>query len=300
MTDPTTSLDVFIALATGASALATAIAAIVVARQTFWTRRAVEVAEEGTVLSRTMAVEATKTRLDVRAARISVTANGPVLWPAFAPSSFGEANQLEVGQEFILPRDAEFRVMLRLFLEITNHEDYPVSIGLQGLSHAGEHARASLPSEWTISKGSTEPFRFDASRTVAEWVAIHRGSYVEGIGAPEFQATVGHSDPYDDGVIDSWLVIVAGFPLIPVPDKEGHWEIAPERRPDVPSLPSAVGLVRPMTRRYYVSKKENTPLETQISPPPQERRRKWPTHWLAPGRHTASAGGENSQSRGQQ
>ncbi len=260
MTDLTTSLDVFIAVATGASALATTAAAIVVARQTIWTRRAVEVAEEGTVLSRTMAVEATKTRLDVRAARISVTTNGPVLWPPFQPSSFGKANQLEVGHEYILPRDAQSRVMLRLFLEVTNHEDYPVTITLNELRHAEEEARTSLPSEWTIPKGSTENFRFDTSRTVAEWVAIHRGAHGEGIGAPEFQATVRHSDPYDDGVIDSWLIIVAGFPVVPVVDKESHWEIAPERRPDIPSLPSAVGLVRPMTRRYYVSKSQNTPL----------------------------------------
>jgi len=223
----------------------------VVARQTFWTRRAVEVAEQGTGRG---------DQDPPRRARIGATTNGPVLWPPFQPSSLGKANQLEVGHEFILPRDAKSRVMLRLFLEVPNHEDYPVTITLNELSRAEEEAHGSLPSEWPIPKDSTENFRFDTSRTVAEWVAIHRGSHVEGIGAPEFQATVGHSDPYDDGVIDSWLRHRRWISLSPGPRQRGPLGDRTRGAHRHPCGSLRRGLVRPMKRRYYVSKNENTPL----------------------------------------
>ena len=128
MSDPTTGLDVFTAIATGASALATGAAAVFVARQTKWTRRAAEVAEAGTALSQRMAIEATKTRLDSRAARITIRAAGPVEWPPLEPSAFGEAQPVTIGGEYILPQDGHLLLTLRIVIDIRNHADHPVTL----------------------------------------------------------------------------------------------------------------------------------------------------------------------------
>jgi len=258
MSDPATGLDWFIAVSTGTSALATASAAAFVARQTFWTRRAVEVAENGTMLSQTMAVEATKARLDARAVHITVQPTNPVEWPPLEPSDFGQPQPVQIGRTYHLPSDGEQRLLLRVPIRIRNHSDQSVVVMTSGLVPHDWLPSQALPQELELGPRDFNVMYFQVSRSIAEWAEGYRNA--ADVGVPEANGTVGYSDPYDDGVIDEWTLVLAGRPVVPVPKKDGLWQIATEQRLDIPSMPSAVGLVRPMTRRYFASKFNNISL----------------------------------------
>lgn len=258
MSDPASGIEWFIAVSTGASALATATAAAVVARQTFWTRRAVEVAEGGTKLSQTMAVEATKTRLDLRAVHIIVQSQGEVEWPPLEPSDFGQPQPVQVGRTYHLPGDGNERLLLRVPILIYNHSDHRVALMISGMVPQDWIPSQRVPETLVVDPEEYAVYFFQVSRSVAEWAEGYRNA--PDVGVPEAHGTVGYSDPYDDGVIDEWTLVLAGRPVVPVPNKDGLWQIATEQRLDIPSMPSAVGLVRPMTRRYFASKINNVTL----------------------------------------
>lgn len=258
MSDPATGLEWFIAISTGTSALATASAAAFVARQTVWTRRAVEVAESGMKLSQTMAVEATKARLDARAIHITVQPTNPVEWPPLEPSDSGQPQPLPFGQTYHLPGDGQQRLLLRVPIRIRNHSDQSVVVMTSGLVPHDWLPSQAVPQTFELKPRDFEVRYFQVSRSIAEWAEGYRNA--PDVGVPEANGTVGYSDPYDDGVIDEWTIVLAGRPVVPVPQKDGLWQIATEQRLDIPSMPSAVGLVMPMTRRYYASKANNLTL----------------------------------------
>ena len=114
------------------------------------------------------------------------------------------------------------------------------------------------PHEWTVAAHDDSPLYFETTRSIEEWARRHREP-----GEEEHTTTVRYSDPYDDGVIDEWSMMLEGFPIVPVAQRQSHWEVATEQRIDVPALPSADVVIMPMNRRYFASKSDGRLLQVE-------------------------------------
>ncbi|MFC7596414.1 hypothetical protein ACFQU3_13935 [Terrabacter sp. GCM10028922] len=254
-------VELFMAVATALSAIGSCAAAIVVAAQTYFTRRAVEETAAATIVSKRMMGEAVKARLDARAPHITVTRAQDILWPPYEPSDFGEAQPLPPGHEYHLPRDGSSRIQARLHLSITNHASWPVTLLLEGIVPAGWNEQKAPPAAAEVSPNASEDFFALATRTVAEWVMIAEGRRA-GDPGPETAASVTYVEDDDEAVMDRWDVLIGGTPLTPVPQQDGLWRLSDGPRSDLSGHSAIDGLVQIKRREYFLSRRNNLKLDS--------------------------------------
>ena len=252
MSDPVSRLDLFVVSATGVSALATTAAAIIIGVQSRYTRRAVEVAERGTALSHAMAAETMKMRLDARAPQLTVETRGDVEWSPLEPA-LADHRPTSPERLYYLPRDRSEPILVRMPIRISNHSGTSVRIDIsKGVVPDDWTAGTHKPDEWELPAGCAGDFFVQEVRSVNDWVDSqhHLGS----VGPDDpIVGHVRHSDPHDDGVVDSWEIHLIGTPLVHDPDRDGAWKLA-DRATVSSGHPAMAGEVRPMRRDYYLSK----------------------------------------------
>lgn len=269
----------FAAVATAVAALATAASAIIIAFQTRATAKAAAAtaeaaretgraadATEATVrlaiksleLAQVqqrqtlfMVSEAVKTRIDASMPRFRVLADDDIEWPPLIPSSFADADPtpLPLNHEFILPRDKDLRVLIRLDITVIN--DGPGAAHFrfnEQLTNGEEPIR-----ETVLSPGqSLSGYLYQVERTVQEWIDIYHqrrsGTSIE------HELTVTSVSPMDTGAFDTASVAFAGCILEPVPTMDGHWRILSDPKDSEDGLGTGSG---PIQRRYYLSRRDN-------------------------------------------
>jgi len=256
MTDPVNGWEVFIAFATGASALGTCAATIVIAYQAIMTKRAVDVAQLGADVSRDIAAETIKTRLDARArVSLEVIMNGEVEWPPLEPSDFGDAQPIPLGTEYHLPRDKAKRLTIRMPVRFQNLTARTLSLQLNQLAPTHWLGRERAPSTWTLDPNAAYDMVVYEERSVEEWAAIYvdRANGLPGAGT---NAMISHSDDYEDGVVDRWELELGGTPLSPALDRGDTWLLPTGPNEDATGRSNIGGVLYPMERRYFLSKRQ--------------------------------------------
>jgi hypothetical protein len=263
------------ALATGAGSLVSAGALVFIWRQTRATREAAEattaqaeiaakalaVAERDHAQSQFLAIEAVKARIDSQMPRVLLSVENRVTWPPLEPSAFylGAPQPHASAEPFRMPRDANKRLILRVYLSLTNESDTTVDIRLSRALYRDDEQeqRVALPLEIQLaSRQSAGEVYLDVERSVAEWVAIYDERDRTGGGGQEYEFIATYISPLDTGAIDRHRVLIGGTVLEPVSDQVGAWQLIGKPNPSV--LTGAIGSVGwhtlPTTRNYYLSR----------------------------------------------
>lgn len=266
------------AVATGTAAMTTAITAGLIAWQAKETRNAanaargsVEVGRSSLKLSQALAIESIKTRLDLRAPKLTVLAA-----PAGEERARHKAQRDSQDLGTPWPWDREFR---------RSEDDYTyLSMGAEFSiqNEGGETVRVTVsgPVSWLDPKVGQDgvdrisdnaivvdlppaarcQFRLEETRPLCEWAnAWQRREKGEVGDNMAISGGIGCSDAYDDGTISIWDLQVYAYPVEPKPRDLAAWLLRPV--PGSPSDPAIVtAVVHPQRRHYYISKTENRPL----------------------------------------
>lgn len=267
------------AIATAVSALVTAGTIVFIARQTSATRQSAEAAEETAKTavdaldvarregerSRFLAVEAVRGRLDDRLPRIRVQPEPSATWPPRQPSNFadGEAQPINGGPTYVLPRDANKLLMLVIGVSVTNDGLSPARVRFS----PPLHYEKSMVTDEVLQPGtSLTGLRIEIIRSVNAWIAIYEDrDATRGPGEESF-IDITNYDPADAGVDELHRIVVRGTLLRHVRNQVGAWEFI--NQPQMPFVLKAgddgvgnVGWnVLPATRRYFLSRVENAEL----------------------------------------
>lgn len=253
----------FIDVATGVAAMGTFAAAVVVAWQAVMTRKAVQAAEDSADLARKAAdisqelvAEAVKTRLDARAPSTSLVMLDAAQWPPYEPSDFGEAQQVRAAAHYNETRDANQRIQVRGYVELTNHWTKPLTLKLGNVVPTDWDQQASVPRTVKVPPGKEVGLFIIQTRTVAEWIAAYLDRQNSG-ASYDTHANIGFSDDMDEGVTDVWSAVIAGSPLRPVHGMAGTWEVLPNPSDDASGRQILQCVLLGMERIYFLSRRRN-------------------------------------------
>lgn len=272
MTDPVlTFWTAFAAISAGMAAISAAVSAVIVARQTAATRRAadagaqaaaaavaaLELAQREQEISRFLATEAVRVRLDARAPRVVMVAhNTGMVWPPLSVPTIGgpQPHPADRGP-FRMPKDGNIVLLVRCFYKLRNDGDSAVQVRLGQPSRSGDKLRHEV---W-IEPHEEFSGTFDVQHTVAEWVAIweERDRTRGPVDESMFEAV--YLDQADAGVIDYYRAVLSGTIVRPVPNETGAWTII-----DGPGVTGEVGSIvltdQPTRRRYFLSRERGIEL----------------------------------------
>lgn len=248
------------------SAVATAVSAMVVAAQTWFTRKAAEktaAAAEAThraaMGTEATLVEAVKARLDARAPRLRVFVEDPEHVPREPSASGGEPQPLPTSTTFRMPRDAEQLLLLRVSGWIINEGSDAAQVQLGNLTLVDEgtteiRLRVLAANTILLRAGDLARFQLEEARPLSQWIDNWKaGNSYPMVPPPSIiLGEVICSDSYDDGVLDRWRIELTGRPVAPIPKEEGGWQL--QLPPGMPPLDPPTAAVRPQPRTYYRSK----------------------------------------------
>ncbi|MCO4253627.1 hypothetical protein [Pseudarthrobacter raffinosi] len=198
-----------------------------------------------------MVSEAVKTRIDASMPQFRVLADDDIEWPPLFPSSFADADPISLppDHEFILPRDQNLRVLIRLDISVIN--DGPGAAHFrfsETLTNGEESIRETVlgPGE------SLSGYLYQVERTVQEWIDIYnqrrRGNSIE------HQFTVTSVSPMDTGAFDTARIACGGCILEPVPSMDGHWRLLADHKGSEDGLGTGAW---PIERKYFLSRSAN-------------------------------------------
>jgi len=259
-----------------AAAIGTIGSALFVAWQAYETRRAVKAGQRGADLSRVMAIEAVKTRLDSRAPRLNVIAAPTNNEVVYAESTMGgEPQQWPTGTPLQRSRDDSAGLVVGAQFEISNNGDDTVEVSLIGsvrvlCSPMAPHR--SLPGVTLVQlrPGEKCEFRLELSQRLAQWADEWDAWRAQGTAGGVAPGSVICSDRYDDGVVDVWDLEVTCFPVTRVDGDLGKWRVRHGSEGDPPTVSA---LVQPKPRQYYLSKRTSQLLPVSELPAAPSRGR---------------------------
>ena len=247
---------------------AAVVAAAVVCWQSWETRRSAE-ASEGAVatanaaleLTRQQAAEAVRARVDANTPTITVHLPDEPTWPPLEPSVYlgGEPQPLPVGpmtEPMLMPRDRARQIMIVTPVEIINESTRHVTVDVYELV---DDKGAALSGPICLDPGQRFGARFAVTRTLEEWISVHRAREAGEAGA-EAVGAVRYGDPADTGAIDRWELTLSGCPVERVSELEAGWRLIPAPA-HTSGRPGAIGLGSAIReRQYYLSKRRNEKL----------------------------------------
>ncbi len=243
---------------------AAVIAAGVVAWQSFETRkaakasqqavevanRALNVAQREEEHSRELMREAYRSNIDALMPAITVVLQDLQWPPTLADHPQGEFYNRGQDTSLRLPRDRSAWVVLRCTARIRNDSDVACEIRVSSIPVGS----VTLTDEVGVLEPHTHrDVTFAVPRVVNAWVEHESGITVGG-STYSSPLTVVYMHPADTGADDNWVVECIGSPLVPVPDETASYEIASD-------APPYLLRVAPRTRRYWLSRASQTPLD---------------------------------------
>jgi hypothetical protein len=244
---------------------------VVLAYQGWQIQESATVSAQAVVVGQAAAVEAEKQRLDIKGPRVRVSMNPPDWPPSGARRYVGsDPGQLPMDLVYRLPRSQDDQVCLWADGEVSNEGTQTVDIELQGvrlfIEVPGVPGETPGRSPWgepatyrrALAPGESLRFRLQGQAAVTEWISNHNALEANRsrTGTPDdpaiplaagIDATIIADDGDDNGVIDTWTLVLTGQPLEPVPGEASSWRIT---RPGIPITVKA-GRRR---RRYWRSK----------------------------------------------
>lgn len=260
------------AVATAASAVTTALAFGAVVWQSRLTSRALRV-------SQTVALDTARSRLDAGAPQVAVRLEEPV-WPPLAQSQFGmPLNPWPPGHSWHFPQAQDNRIVLQAEVVIENHSGWPVQAQFEGdLVVSSGDDRRILPAPTPVlvpgrdASGAPGTLRvfLQKSFSIQELSENHDAHEDDRPLPHTVTGTVTIHDDRDNGIVDTWNLLLTGHPVEPDPNRGSVWVVVPDHidgRSGRRSL--TYDLLPPRERTYWVSRRRQTVLD-EASPAPVE------------------------------
>ncbi|WP_432063411.1 hypothetical protein [Streptomyces sp. S1] len=257
------------AVATAASAVTTALAFGAVVWQSRLTRKALRVSQD-------VALDTARSRLDAGAPQVTVRLEEPT-WPPLAPAQFGmPLGPWPATHSWHFPRGQDDRIFLQAEVVIENHGSWPVQVQFDGdlVTPVGEDRRIRpAPSPALVpgrdASGAPGALRvfLQKAYTIQEFTENH-DAHEAGQPLPHtVTGTVTVHDDRDNGVVDTWNLLLTGHPVMPDPNRGSVWIVVPEHI-DGPSGRRSLtyDLLPPRERTYWVSRRRQEPLDAAPAP----------------------------------
>lgn len=212
--------------------------------------------------TRTLIAEGVKTRIDAATPSLTVLVDPEPFWPPFEPSiAGGEAQRLNGGRTYRLPRDATERLIVRqAFVMISDNQRVMVVSMAPWTDTTPGRSVEARQGQFEVSPGARIEGWFDVERSIGEWVEI---AEVRAAGEPGDESTfiIGYSDPADTGAIDHYEIRTGGVPITPIKQESGGWQLPQGLFEGARVVPSVRSVVMPRARTYYLSKQHNEKLD---------------------------------------
>ena len=263
------------AVATCAAAITTAVTIIFIAKQTGATRRAAEAADKSVKVAtdalalaskehqqtRFLTLESIRGRIDQAMPQLTVS-QVRLDWPPFVPSSYGEAQRYQQAEPYRLPRQAQERLMVRAYFNLSNDDSRTVTLTFsQHVFQSTATDRQALD-QATLEPGSSlKEHYFEVARSVGEWVDIWNGRNETRGPVEDYRFYAMYMAPGDTGAVDYYNIVVGGTLIEPVADETGAWRvIANAGLSPVGAIGAIVAVPQPNTRVYWLSRERSLQL----------------------------------------
>jgi hypothetical protein len=243
-------------------------AAMAVAWQSFETRRAASAAEkalrgaaDSLRVSQVLAIEAERRRLDAVAPRLVVRVNAAE-WPPRVGRQFvgSEPAQLPQGDIFRLPKDGPRHLLIRADGFVRNEGDTTVRVAVHGMSVEENTAENGYPKmkwgepgyhEFDIPAGERARFMVEDERPASDWIANTEATESSQVAPMVAKGVIVANDLLDNGIIDTWEVVINGHPFERIPGEDAGWRLV---RDLMTGRGPMVAAVLPRVRTYWRSK----------------------------------------------
>ena len=235
-----------------AAVIVAAIGSAIVAWQAWETHRATSLSQKALDASAALAIDSARSRLDQDAPRVDVYVEGVSVLTAGLVDAPG--SQLEPGARWDLSQDAARPLQVQARVRVRNlMSDRTTHLTVTGLHDPAMHADTEV-----LLLPTTERFYFlTATFTLGQW-AENWESHRAGEPPPNVaEGCVTSGDDRDEGVVDTWPLRLAAWPIQPAGDSDGTWQLtegtAAKDWSDI--------AMRPLRERsYWISQRSGTPL----------------------------------------
>jgi len=231
---------------TVAAVVVATIGSAIVAWQALETHRTTTLSQRTLEVSNALAIDAARSRLDQDAPRIDVY----VEQVSFLPADPGDMP----GARWKLPADATRLLRVQAQVRVVNlMNDRTIHLKVKGLHDA--HTRPDV--EVLLVPAAKLSYYLTATFTLSQW-AENWESHQAGTVLPNVvDGCVIAGDDRDEGVVDTWPLHLAAWPIQPAEDSDGSWQ-------------QAAGMagndwfqiaIRPLRERsYWISQRRNIPM----------------------------------------
>jgi hypothetical protein len=231
---------------TVAAVVVAIVGSAIVAWQALETHRTTTLSQRTLEVSNALAIDAARSRLDQDAPRIDVY----VEQVSFLPADPGDMP----GARWKLPADATRLLRVQAQVRVVNlMNDRTIHLKVKGLQDA--HMRPDV--EVLLVPAAKLSYYLTATFTLTQW-AENWESHQAGTVLPNVvEGCVTAGDDRDEGVVDTWPLHLAAWPIQPAEDSDGSWQ-------------QAAGMagndwfqiaIRPLRERsYWISQRRNIPM----------------------------------------
>ena len=200
---------------TVAAVVVAIVGSAIVAWQALETHRTTTLSQRTLEVSNALAIDAARSRLDQDAPRIDVY----VEQVAFLPADPGDMP----GARWKLPADAARMLRVQAQVRVVNlMNDRTIHLKVKGLQDA--HMRPDV--EVLLVPAAKLSYYLTATFTLSQW-AENWESHQAGTVLPNVVGgSVIAGDDRDEGVVDTWPLHLAAWPIQPAEDSDGSWQQA--------------------------------------------------------------------------
>jgi hypothetical protein len=231
---------------TVAAVVVAIVGSAIVAWQALETHRTTTLSQRTLEVSNALAIDAARSRLDQDAPRIDVY----VEQVSFLPADPGDLP----GARWNLPADASRLLRVQAQVTVVNlMNDRTIHLKVKGLQDA--HMRPDV--EVLLVPAAKLSYYLTATFTLSQW-AENWESHRAGTPLPNVVAgSVIAGDDRDEGVVDTWPLHLAAWPIQPAEGSDGSWQQAAGMAGDDWFRIA----IRPLRERsYWISQRRNIPM----------------------------------------
>jgi hypothetical protein len=231
---------------TVAAVVVAIVGSAIVAWQAMETHRTTTLSQRTLEASNALAIDSARSRLDQDAPRIDVYVEQVSFLPADSGGMPGERWSLPVDAARLLRVQAQVRVVNLM-------NDRTIHLKVKGLQDAAMRADAEV----LLVPAAKLSYFLTATFTLSQW-AENWESYQAGMPLPNVvEGSVIAGDDRDEGVVDTWPLRLAAWPVQPAEDPDGAWQ-SPAGMAGSDWFQIAI---RPLRERsYWISQRKNIPM----------------------------------------
>jgi hypothetical protein len=224
----------------------------IVAWQAWETHRTTDLSKRALEASQSLAIDSARSRLDADAPRIEVYVEQVSVLPA--DSRYLPGSAAESGAPWNLARDAERLLRVQARVQVVNlMTDRTIHLKVTGLQDEAMHADTEI----LLVPAKKLYYFLTATFTLSQWAENWESLRDEKPFPYVAEGSVRAGDDRDEGVVDTWPLRLAAWPIQPAGDSAGTWlltsRIAGSQWFDI--------TMRPLRQRsYWISQRDNIPM----------------------------------------